>query len=300
MTTYTRRLRQGGLNPKPTMRVIQDTPSLVVLDADRAMGQVASVAAMRHAMAKAETTGVGAASVRNSNHFGAAAYYAQMAADHNQIGFAATDAEPIMAPWGGAKAVVGNNPFAYAIPSPEFALVLDMAQSVVAWGKIFLAAQRNEQIPSAWALGPAGEPTNNPHTAMAGLLLPVGGYKGYGLALVMEVLCGVLSGASFGLTAPLMSDERASQDFGHFFLALNIAHFMLIDEFQERIARLVAEHRSAPVAPESERTYLPGEIEHLKRQTRLAQGIPLDSYIVRSLIQLGDELDLQTAPFLEE
>jgi LDH2 family malate/lactate/ureidoglycolate dehydrogenase len=294
MTTYTRRLQQGGLNPRPALRVVQDTPAIVLLDADRAMGQVAGVVAMRHAIVRAEAGGVGVASVRNSNHFGAAAYYAQMAVAHNQIGFAATDAEPIMAPWGGAKAVVGNNPFAYAIPAPEFALVLDMAQSVVAWGKIFLAAQRNEPIPATWALGPAGETTTDPHTAMAGLLLPVGGYKGYGLALVMEVLCGVLSGATFGLTVPAMSDDRAPQDFGHFFLALNIAHFMPPAEFQQRMARLMAEHRGVPLAQGTERTYLPGEIEHQKRQARLTQGIPLDRYIVQSLLQLGNDLNLST------
>jgi LDH2 family malate/lactate/ureidoglycolate dehydrogenase len=294
-STYTRRLQMGGVNPRPVVQVVQETPAMIVLDADRAMGQVASVAAMRHAIEKARTIGVGVASVRNSNHFGAAAYYALMAAEENQIGFATTDAEPIMAPWGGAKAVVGNNPMAYAIPAaPEPPIVLDMAQSVVAWGKIFLAAQRGDKIPATWALSPTGEPTEDPHEAMAGLLLPVGGYKGYGLALVIEILSGVLSGATFGLSVPPMTDDSVTQDFGHFFMALNIPHFLPTEEFQKRIAALIAEHRGVPLAKGTERIYLPGEIESLKRRQRLEQGIPLESYIVDSLVQVGEQMGLDT------
>jgi LDH2 family malate/lactate/ureidoglycolate dehydrogenase len=293
--TYTRRLQQGGLNPRPVIRTVQETPAMAVLDADRAMGQVASVTAMRKAIEKAATLGVGVVSVRNSNHFGAAAYYAMMAAEAGQIGFAATDAEPIMAPWGGTKAVVGNNPLAYAIPVQErFSIVLDMAQSVVAWGKIFLAAQRGEKIPATWAISANGEPTDDPHEAMAGLLLPVGGYKGYGLALVMEALAGVLSGATFGLRVPPMSDDTVTQDFGHFFLALNIAHFIPLGEFQERMALLIDEHRGVPLAKGVARVYLPGEPEALKRAERLERGIPLQPSIVDSLVQLGEELGLDT------
>lgn len=269
---------------------------MALLDADRGMGQVASVAAMRCAIQKAKATGVGVVTVRNSNHFGAAAYYAMIAAQENQIGFAATDAEPIMAPWGGAKAVVGNNPFAYAIPAtPDFSLVLDMAQSVVAWGKIFLAAQRSEKIPATWALNPAGEPTENPHEAMAGLLLPVGGYKGYGLALVVEILSSVLSGATFGLRMPPMADEAATQDMGHFFMALDIDQFIPLAEFRQRMAELVAEHREIPLAKGVERIYLPGELEYLRRKERLASGIPLELYIVEALTQLGEELGLDSS-----
>jgi LDH2 family malate/lactate/ureidoglycolate dehydrogenase len=293
---YTERLRRGGLNPRPRLTIVRETPAMVLLDSDGGMGQVASVAAMRHAIAKASLSGVGVATVRNSNHFGAAAYYAQLAADAGQIGFATTDAEPTMAPWGGAqKLVVGNNPLAYAIPVDEaFTLVLDMAQSVVAWGKIFLAAQRGESIPPTWALDAAGEPTTDPHAAMAGVLLPVGGYKGYGLALVMQVLSSVLSGATFGPTMPPMADPSTSQGHGHFFLALNIAHFDEPADFRQRMAQVVAEQRAAPLAQGVERIYLPGEIEHEKRQTRLTHGIPLEPYVVNALLAVGDALGVAT------
>jgi LDH2 family malate/lactate/ureidoglycolate dehydrogenase len=292
MSTYTRRLRQGGLNPRPRLQVVRETPAMLLLDGDGGMGQVASVAAMRHAIAKAKTGGVGAAAVRNSNHFGAAAYYALLAAPEQQIGFATTDAEPTMAPWGGAqKLVVGNNPLAYAIPvDDEFTMLLDMAQSVVAWGKIFLAAQRGEKIPPTWALNATGEPTEDPHEAMAGVLLPVGGYKGYGLALVMQVLSSVLSGATFGPTMPPMADPALSQGHGHFFLALDIAHFIPLAEFRQGMAQMVAEQRDAPLAKGVDRIYLPGEIEHGKRQQRLLHGVPLEAYVVQSLVQLGQEL----------
>jgi LDH2 family malate/lactate/ureidoglycolate dehydrogenase len=295
LITYTQRLRHGGLNPRPDIRVVRETPAMALLDADRGMGQVGGIAAMRCAIQKARATGVGVAAVRNSNHFGAAAYYALMAVPEGQIGFAVSDAEPTMAPWGGAKAVVGNNPMAYAIPTgDDFSIVLDMAQSVVAWGKIFLAAQRGENIPPTWALNTSGEPTEDPHEAMAGLLLPVGGYKGYGLALVMEILSSVLVGATFGLDMPPMADAAATQDTGHFFLALDIDHFMPLATFKQRMANLIAEHRGVPRAPGVDRIYLPGEIEHLKRTQRLGSGIPLEDYITQALRRLGAELELDT------
>jgi LDH2 family malate/lactate/ureidoglycolate dehydrogenase len=295
LSIYTQRLRQGGLNPRPEIRVLHETPALALFDADRGMGQIAGVAAMRSAIRKAETCGVGVAAVRNSNHFGAAAYYALLAAQESQIGFAVSDAEPTMAPWGGTKAVVGNNPMAYAIPTADqLTIVLDMAQSVVAWGKIFLAAQRGENIPSTWALNEAGEPTEDPHEAMAGLLLPVGGYKGYGLALVMEILSSVLVGATFGSSVPPMTDPAAAQDTGHFFMAIDITSFMPLDTFQQRMTSLIAEHRGVPRARGVDRIYLPGEIEYLKRVERLTSGIPLDAYVVEALTRLGAELDLDT------
>jgi len=201
-----------------------------------------------------------------------------------------------MAPWGGAKAVVGNNPLAYAIPATDdFTIVLDMAQSIVAWGKIFLAAQRDEKIPATWALNGEGEPTEDPHQAMAGLLLPVGDYKGYGLAMVMEILSSVLTGATFGLAMSLFTDDSRSQGFGHFFTALDINHFLPLAEFQSRMATLISEHRTVPLAKGVERIYLPGEIEYLKRQQRLQTGIPLETYIFESLIQFGEKNGLDTS-----
>ena len=296
---YTDRLRQGGLNPCPNLRVVRETAAIMLLDADNGMGQVASGAAMRHAIRMAKTSGVGVVTVRNSNHFGAAAYYALMAAQEQQIGFATTDAEPTMAPWGGAqKLVVGNNPLAYAIPATDdFSLLLDMAQSVVAWGKIFLAAQRGEKIPSTWALDANSEPTEDPQAAMAGVLLPVGGYKGYGLALVMQVLSSVLSGATFGPTMPPMADPSVGQGHGHFFMALDIEHFLPLPEFRRSMAQVIAEQRAVPLAKGVDRIYLPGEIEHLKRQQRMRSGIPLEAYVVNASRALGEEMGLDTSLF---
>ena len=265
--TYTERLRHGGLNPRPQIQTVRDLPAMAVVDADGATGQVASATAMRLAISKARSSGVGVCTVRNSNHFGAAAYYAMMASQEGQIGFATTDAEPTMAPWGGLKLVVGNNPLAFAAPvDDEFAIVLDIAQSVVAWGKIFLAAQRGEKIPAGWAVNQDGEPTDDPVQAMAGFLLPVGQHKGYGLALMMEILSGVLSGAVFGASMPPMEDPAASQGHGHFFLALEISHFMPLTEFKQRMSSLVTEQRDVPLAPGVERIYLPGEIEYDKKK----------------------------------
>jgi LDH2 family malate/lactate/ureidoglycolate dehydrogenase len=295
LTTYTERLRHGGLNPNPQIQIVRDLPSMAIVDAGGATGQVASAAAMRLSMDKARSSGVGVSTVRNSNHFGAAAYYAMMAAQEGQIGFATTDAEPTMAPWGGLKLVVGNNPLAFAAPvDDEFAVVLDMAQSVVAWGKIFLAAQRGEKIPAGWAVTPDGEATEDPVQAMAGFLQPVGQHKGYGLALMMEILSGVLSGAVFGASMPPMEDPTASQGHGHFFLAIEISHFMPLMEFKQRMSRLVAEQRYVPLAPGVERIFLPGEIEYEKKKRRLQSGIPLEPYIIESLTALGRDMGLET------
>jgi LDH2 family malate/lactate/ureidoglycolate dehydrogenase len=295
MTTYVRRLQRGGVNPRPNIKVVRETPAMLLLDADGGMGQIAGVTAMRHAIEKARSLGVGVVGVRNSNHFGAAAYYATMAAHEDQIGFATTDAEPTMAPWGGTKLVVGNNPLAYAVPTgTDLTIVLDMAQSVVAWGKIFLAAQRGESIPLGWAFDAAGEPTEDPQAAMAGILRPVGDYKGYGLALVMEVLGGVLTGATFGLSIPPMTDDAVRQGFGHFFTVLDIDHFVPVADFLQRMTNLIAEHRSVPLVRGGDRIYLPGEIEYLKREQRLKTGIPLEDYVIASLVQLGTEIGLDT------
>jgi LDH2 family malate/lactate/ureidoglycolate dehydrogenase len=164
---------------------------------------------------------------------------------------------------------------------------------VVAWGKIFLAAQRGEKIPVTWALNAQGAPTDDPHEAMAGLLLPVGGYKGYGLALVMEILGSVLAGATFGPDMAPMSDDTAPQDVGHFFMALDVNQFLPLGIFRQRMGRLIKEHRSVPRRTGIERIYLPGEIEHELRARRLVDGIPLEPHMIKALTALGEQLDVE-------
>ena len=205
-----------------------------LISARNAMGQVAGVQAMDLAIEKAKQFGIGAVGVRESNHFGAAAYFTMRALDHDAIGFCSTNGIQVMAPYGGVTPSLSNTPIAYAIPAAtERPLMLDMAVSVVAAGKVALAKRKNEPIPPGWALTATGEPTEDP--SLAKLMAPVGGPKGYGLAVVLDALCGVLSGALFGQDVRRGGIPNTPQAMGHFFMALDIGHMMPVDEFKQRM-----------------------------------------------------------------
>src|SRR5882762_5700490 len=199
MKIYAERLRAGGFKTGARPKVVSEHESSALIDARHGVGQVAASAAMKLAIAKAEKTGAAVVSVRNSNHFGASAFYAMQALEHGMIGFASTNAGPTMAPTGGREGRLGNNAMALAVPAGEFPpVVLDMATGAVAWGKIFVAQQEKKKIPATWALDKNGVPTDDPNAAAhQGLIQPFGGYKGYGLSLLIDILTGVLSGGAF-------------------------------------------------------------------------------------------------------
>ena len=293
-----RGLKIRAINPRPTVRVVEQRGATAVVDGDRGLGQVVGARSMEVAIARAREYGVGAVVARNSNHFGAAAYFAMMALEHDMIGFAATNAPAIMAPWGGVTPTLGNNPFAWAIPAGrETPLVLDMATSQAARMKIRAAAARGEKIPLGWAADAKGRPTDDPNEALRGLLLPVGGVKGYGLALVMEVLAGVLSGALVAKNIPRSTLHggaviEESWQVGHVFLALDVAHFMAPEVFVARMEDLVAQVRSSELAEGVDRVYLPGEIEALRRRENQQLGVPLHRSVVQTLNDLAAELGL--------
>ncbi len=290
---YSRRLRSGGTRPSGALTIVHESPGVAVVDGGDGIGQVIGTRAMRLAIEKARRTGIGAVSVRHSNHFGAAASYSMLALPHDMIGFATTNAGARVPPVGGASAVVGNNPLSYAIPAgTQRPVVLDMAQSVVAAGKLGMALRRGESIPLGWALDRDGRPTTDPREGLAGLLLPVGGPKGFGLALVMDALSGGLSAASVGLdlSGPRPDDRPAGVC--HFFLALDVASFVPVAEFKARVDKLILDAKSARHAPGVEEIYMPGEIEYNLRDRRLREGIPLLRSLVKDLENLAVELDL--------
>ena len=194
MKIYAERLRAGGFKPRARPKLISDRASSALIDARHGVGQVAAAAAMKLAIAKAAKSGAAVVSVRNSNHFGASAFYAMRALDHGMIGFACTNAGPTMAPTGGREGRLGNNAMAIAVPAGKFPpIVLDMATGAAAWGKIFVAQQEKRKIPATWATDRHGVPTDDPDVAAdGGLIQPFGGYKGYGLSLVIDILTGVL------------------------------------------------------------------------------------------------------------
>ncbi|TAK25453.1 MAG: Ldh family oxidoreductase [Chloroflexota bacterium] len=296
---YARRLRGGGVNPRPRIAVAVESAATAVIDGDNGLGQVVGRFAMDQAIARAREYGIGSVTARNSSHFGAAAHYASMALAHDMIGFASTSAGNRIAPIGGKTAVVGNNPVAWAIPSGlERPIVLDMAQSVVAAGKLGFAARRGERIPIGWALDRDGKPTDDPVAGAAGLLVPIGGPKGFGSALVVDILCGALSGAAIGRELASPHQPDAPSRLGHFFIAIDVARFVPIDDFKRRVDRMVRDiHESEPTEPGTP-LYLPGEIEWRLREERARRGIPLLESVVADLRGLADELGLDAAGLL--
>jgi LDH2 family malate/lactate/ureidoglycolate dehydrogenase len=276
--------------------VVTESESTALLDAAHGVGQVAGVAAMNLAITKAQKTGAGWVSVSHSNHFGAAAFYALKAVRQNMIGFAATNAGPTMAPAGGREARLGNNAFAVAVPAgTRPPLILDMATGAVAWGKIFVAQQEKKQIPTTWALDKSGLPTDDPNAAaQGGFIQPLGGYKGYGLSLLLDILTGVLSGGGFSTQVRTLYQnlEHPSQ-VAHAFGALRVDAFMAGAEFGQRMEQIIALMHSCSTASGSERIYVPGEIEHETEQRRRAEGIPLNAQLRDELSKLAAELGVK-------
>jgi LDH2 family malate/lactate/ureidoglycolate dehydrogenase len=296
---YARRVQGGGANPRPNPRVVREGPAFATVDGDAGLGQVVAHFAMTQAIARARASGVGAVAAGNSSHFGAAAYYAAMALEHDMIGFATTSAGNRIAPIGGKTPVVGNNPLSWAIPAGrEMPILLDMAQSVVAAGKLGMAQRKGERIPIGWALDKDGRPTDDPVAGSAGLLVPIGGPKGFGLAIVMDVLCGALSGAFFGRELARAHQPDKASGIGHFFLAIDVGQFEDVAQFKARVDGMIGEiHRSEPAEPGT-RLYLPGEIEWLAKRERLERGVPLLGSIVDDLKRLADGLSLDGASLL--
>jgi LDH2 family malate/lactate/ureidoglycolate dehydrogenase len=258
------------------------------------MGQVVAARAMEEATRRARQRGVGLVGVRNSNHFGMAAYFAMQALRHDMIGVALSNAPATMAPWGGARPYLGTNPMAIAVPAgDEPPIVLDMAMSTVARGKIILAAQEGLPIPEGWAVDPDSEPTTDPARALEGMVLPVGGAKGYGLATIVEILAGVLVGAAFGPHIGALYDNFTSpQRLGHLLGAIDVQAVDAAERFKGRMDRLIREIRAVPRARHIERIYLPGEIEWLAEHRRRQEGIDLHPQTVQALATVADDLGI--------
>lgn len=298
---YVRRLRGGGLKSTAQPQVVSQGPAWAIVNGNSALGMVTSVFAMQLAIDKAKACGIGYVGVRNSCHFGAAGYYAQLAAKQGLIGITMANDTPSVTAPGARGAVTGSNPFAYAVPTgDEPPIVLDMAISTVAGGKVYAARSLGLPIPDNWIVGEDGQPTTNPSGfPQVGALLPMAGHKGYGLALLIETLSGVLSGAAltWQIRNWMVSDANTATGHGAAFLAIDVPAILPREQFAERIDGLIREVRNSPKAAGAERIYLPGEMEFHRRQKALVEGIPLPPDVRDSLHALADELELQ-ADFL--
>ncbi|MFI0354201.1 Ldh family oxidoreductase [Actinomadura sp. 9N407] len=292
---YVGRLRAGSVSLATEAEAVVDLGAVAVLDGQHALGQLTGDQAMGLAIAKAQEYGVGAVAVRRAFHFGSAFRYAAQAADKDCIGLAAANTRPLMPAWGGAEAVVGNNPIAFAVPRSEGEpLILDMALSAAALGKIRLAAASGQPIPDSWATDVLGRPTTDAAQALEGLLLPMAGPKGFGLALVVDVLTGVLSGGAFGKKVQgLYADLSRPNDSAQFFLALDVRAFSDDAEFGERVEELCRQVTGSASAPGVERIYLPGQIEEERAAEAAKSGLRVQRSTLADLERLSTELGVE-------
>jgi LDH2 family malate/lactate/ureidoglycolate dehydrogenase len=294
---YVERLRAGSVSRAVAAEPVLDAGAIAVLDGANAFGILTGDQAMALAVEKARSFGVGLVVVRHAFHFGGAFRFVQAAAAAGCVGIAAANTRPLMPAPGGARAVVGNNPLAIGVPragGSDEPIVLDMALSEAALGKIRLAAAEGREIPPTWASDADGAPTTDPEAAIRGLLLPAAGPKGYGLAFMVDVLTGVLSGGAFGASVRgLYADTATPNDCAHLFIAIDPAAFGDPDEFTARVGELAAQVAASPTAPGVERVLLPGQLEAERHAAASAQGVPLDDSSLRRLRETAEALGVQ-------
>lgn len=291
LTLLSRRVDAGMIQVPTQVTTLKDDGAIALIDGGNGLGQVAAQRAMELSIQKARGFGVGAVLVRNTNHVGILAFYAMHAARRGMVGIAMGNAAPAMAPWGGTEPFFGTNPVAIAVPNGTGEpVVLDMASSLVARGKIRRAERMKESIPLGWALDETGAPTMDPAAAMKGTLLPIGGPKGYGLALMIDLISGLLSGSHYGPQVKTFHQPLGPTGVGMCAVAADIARFMPLDEFQSRLRAYLGAIRESKKAPGTSRIYLPGEIEAEKEQQSAANGVEVSAATIGNLNQILEHL----------
>lgn len=292
---YINRLRDGGYNPAPAIKVLTETPAIALIDGDNGLGHLAMQRACDMAMEKAQAMGIGWVGIRGGNHAGPAALYARPQAANGMIGMcAAVGSANHVAPFGGTDLLLGTNPVAIASPSggPD-PFVFDMATTVAAMGKIKTLAQRGEPMPEGWMVGKDGKPLTDPNKRGDGFLLPIGGPKGYGLSLAIGMLAGVLNGAAFGSdVVEFSSDTTSPTNTGQFVAAIDIAAFGAPEDFASNAKRAFDEMRASKPLPLHDPVRIPGDGREAERGQRLVDGVPLHSALHRDLNAIAEELEL--------
>jgi LDH2 family malate/lactate/ureidoglycolate dehydrogenase len=288
---YAARLRTGVMRAVTDPDVLSDTGPLVLLDGRDGIGQVLTDRARRLASERARAHGVGVVGVRDSNHFGTAMYYTRRAAAEGLVAVLTTNASPAMAPWGGREKVLGTNPWSIAAPGPDGRVVaVDIANTAVARGKIYLAKNRGEPIPETWALTADGAPTTDAAEGVLGVILPMAGHKGYAITFLMDVLSGALTGSAVGtgVHGPYEADQHSGC--GHLFLALDPDAFGDRAGYESRVRQLVDEVKSVPLAQGFDEVFYPGEVEDRAEAANLAAGgVLLAEQSLTDLRALGAE-----------
>ncbi|MFD1606958.1 Ldh family oxidoreductase [Oceanobacillus luteolus] len=297
LSLYLRRTEEGIVNRNTNLEIIRETETTALYDANNGWGQYAGKIAMQQAIKRAKKYGSATIGVTNSNHFGTASYFTKMAAEENCIGIAMCNTTPIMVPWGSNEPTLGTNPLSIAIPTNRHPVVLDMATSNVARGKINLAAKNGEDIPIGWAITKEGKPTTDPLEALNGYLLPLGP-KGSGLAMMIDIMSGVMTGALFGKDIPRMYEDKEPQNLGHLFMVINSESFVDIETFKRRMDDRIEQTVKSSPAEGFEKVYMPGDIEERNREKHTREGLTLSQAMFDELKALGNKYDVPMEEYL--
>jgi LDH2 family malate/lactate/ureidoglycolate dehydrogenase len=286
---YLKRCEKGMVDPLAKVEVVTEAAGMALIDGRNNFGAVIGTAALDLSIEKAREYGAAVVGVRGSNHFGTGAFYAMRAIEQDMALLVMSNASQTMPPTGGIRPFIGTNPLAVGVPGgKELPYILDMATSVVARGKIIVAAQKGESIPVGWAINKDGNPTTDAEDALEGSVLPLGGAKGYGISMFIDILCGVLTGAGFGKYVNNMYENwEEPQNVGHLFITIDIKRFIPVELFKSRMDQYIREIKQEPKAPGVEEILIPGEIEHRRTLERQRHGIELPLKVAEELEGIG-------------
>ena len=304
LSGYVRLWEKARINPTPDIKIVHETPTTATIDGDAGLGLVVAPFAMKVAIDKAEKYGSGWVSVRNSNHFGIAAYHTMMAVERDMIGFAMTNASPLVAPTFANERMLGTNPMCYAFPAGKYPpVIIDMATSAAANGKLEIAQRTGKPVPEGWIQDVNGQPSIDPHELKkGGSLLPLGSdrdhgsHKGFGLSATVDILSAVLSGANYGPWAPPFvafmepSDNPVGLGLGHFLGAMRVDGFRPVEEFKTHLDNWIERFSSAKPINADQKVIIPGEPELIVEKERQSNGIPLIDEVCNDLNGLADKL----------
>lgn len=307
--SYVGLLSEGLINPNPKLKIIREKKSVCTVDGDNGLGLVVGHLSNNIAMDKAEIFGSGWISVCNTNHYGIASYYSLEALKRDMIGWSMTNSTKLVAPLWGAERMLGTNPISIAFPGlNEKPIVIDLATSTAAYGKIEIAKRNKTQIPKGWIINSKGSESNHPEDMVnGGALLPLGssrelgGHKGYALASMVDILTAVLSGANWGPFAPPFAlrqeipSRSVGKGIGHFFGAMQIDGFMDINEFKKRIDEWISVMRQTKPAINAERVLIPGDPEHKEEEIRKKEGVPLNTEVIEDLLKISKQTGIPFA-----
>lgn len=306
---YIDRINEGILNPKTTFEIVRESPTTAVIDGHNGMGQVIGYRSMKIAIEKAKKYGMGMVAVRNSNHYGIAGYYSLMASDNGMIGITGTNARPSIAPTFGVENMLGTNPLTIGFPTDEeFPFCIDCATSITQRGKIEVYARLNKEMPKGWVIDENGESKTDPNivledlikgraalTPLGGIGEETGGYKGYGYAVVVEVLSSALAGGAY-LKSLLGYDENGKKipyKLGHFFIAINIENFIDLESFKKTAGDIMRKLRNSKKMPGQQRIWTAGEKEYDAYLYRKDKGVPIDQVLQKQIKELIEKYDLR-------